>query len=238
VVSATQTKRRLEWAFLGRLAYARAERLQCLVRDRIRSGLGEEALLLLEHPHVFTLGRNADAAEVLVDKAWLEARSIEVVSCDRGGRVTYHGPGQLVGYPILDLNPDRRDLRKYVQDLQAVLVNLLKELGIEAEARRRTEELGVWVGDSKIASIGVHVSRWITTHGFALNVDPELEYFSSIVPCGLHGVKMTSIAEVTHVDYELGEIAALCIRHFAQVFAREPVQIPFEQLKTHWPIAS
>ena len=237
MVSATQEERTLEWAFLGCLPYAQADRLQSRIRERLRSGAGEEALLLLEHPHVFTLGRNADASEVLVDEAWLEARNIEVVSSDRGGRVTYHGPGQLVGYPIVDLNPDRRDLRKYVHDLQAVLVGLLQDLGIESEARRRSEELGVWVGGRKIASIGVHISRWITTHGFALNVNPDLKYFSSIVPCGLHDVEMTSISEVIDVDYELDEIAALCARHFANVFARNPTQIPFEQLKTHWPIA-
>lgn len=199
-------------------------------RELLRSGEACETLLLLEHPHVYTLGRNASRSDILVDSDWLQNRGVEVVECDRGGQVTYHGPGQLVGYPILDLNPDRRDLRRYVRDLQEVLVRVLVEVGLAAEARSQGPEIGVWVKGRKIASLGVHVSRWITTHGFALNVNTDLSYFAAIVPCGLHGVEMTSISELTGGAIPLPEMAELCVRHMAEVFQRSPLDVSPERM--------
>ena len=211
--------RELRYGFLGRLGYGRAVRLQERLRDRLRAG-GPEHLLLLEHEHVYTLGRNADRADVTAGPAWLTARGVAVEETDRGGRVTYHGPGQLVVYPILDLNPDRRDVRRYVRDLQQVLVRTLAELGVAAEGRGRQEEIGVWVGAEKIASIGVHLSRWLTTHGCALNLTTDLSYFDGIVPCGLRGVRMTSLERLTGRRIEPAEAAELCAGHFAAVFER------------------
>lgn len=232
------TRRRLQWSFLGRLDYVRADALQRRLRERLQQGSGPEALLLLEHPHVYTLGRNADQTEVLVDREWLRAHRAEVVSSDRGGKVTYHGPGQLVGYPIVDLHPDRRDVRGYVRDLQEVLVRTLAIFGVGARPGRRSEEIGVWAGERKIASIGVHISRWITTHGFALNVTTDLSYFRAIVPCGLAGVEMTSIETLSGSAPALPDVAAVCARHFGEVFERTLVRVTPERLIERWPIAS
>jgi len=217
--------RPLYWSYLGRLLYGEAAELQDRLRQRVREEQAGDFLVLLEHPHVYTLGRNADQGDILVDAGWLKSRGAEVFASDRGGRVTYHGPGQLVGYPIVDLNPDRRDLRRYVRDLQDVLVRVLKDLNVEAEARHKTEEIGVWVDDQKIASIGVHVSRWITTHGFALNLSTDLSYFSSIVPCGLRGVRMTSVEAQTGRRIEMEEVSRRLAKSFAEVFQRAPLSV-------------
>ena len=182
--------RPLHWTWMGRVPYAEAVELQHQARRAVRDGEGPERFLLLEHPHVYTLGRNADGADVLAGSDWLRARGIEVAECDRGGQVTYHGPGQLVGYPVVNLSPDRRDIRRYVHDLQEVLIRTLAEYGIEARPGEEQALIGVWVGERKIASIGVHLSRWITTHGFALNVSTDLSYFGGIIPCGLDQVEM------------------------------------------------
>lgn len=215
--------RRLHWDFLGRVPYAEAVGLQLASRDAVKRGEGPERLLLLEHPHVYTLGRNADAGDVLTRAEALEACGIEVADTDRGGQVTYHGPGQLVGYPILNLSPDRRDVRRYVRDLQEVLIRTLAVYGVAAEARDGQAFVGVWVGNAKIASIGVHLSRWVTTHGFALNVSTDLAYFAGIVPCGLHQVRMSSIERETGGAPALAETAAVCARVFGEVFDRELV---------------
>lgn len=222
--------RTLDWCYLGTLDYRRSLALQESRREKLRAGQANEALLLLEHPHIYTLGRNADRADVLADSDWLQSRGVNIEECDRGGQVTYHGPGQLVGYPILDLNPDRRDLRRYVRDLQEVLVRVLAEVGLVAEPRSKSTEIGVWVEGKKIASLGVHVSRWITTHGFALNVNTDLSYFAAIVPCGIRGVEMTSVAEITGQNLPLRDLAALCVHHTAEVFQRRPLALTSEQL--------
>ena len=211
--------RALRYGFLGRLGYREAVRLQEDVRAGLRAG-GPEHLLLLEHEHVYTLGRSADRADIRAGAPWLAARGVAVEESDRGGQVTYHGPGQLVGYPILNLDPDRRDVRRYVLDLQEVLVRTLAGLGVAAEGRGEQAEIGVWVGDEKIASIGVHLSRWLTTHGFALNLTTDLSYFAGIVACGLEGVRMTSVERLTGRRIEPAEVADRCAGHFAAVFGR------------------
>lgn len=216
-------RRPLHGDFLGRIPYAEALAIQHAVRDALKRDEGPEHLLLLEHPHVYTLGRNADAGDVLAGPEWLRAKGVEVVECDRGGQVTYHGPGQLVGYPIVNLSPDRRDIRRYVRDLQEVLVQTLADFGVTAEGRQEQSLIGVWVGEEKIASIGVHLSRWITTHGFALNVSTDLSYFTGIIPCGLHQVRMTSVERLLGIAPPLPEVAAAAARHFARIFDRELV---------------
>lgn len=219
----SQIRRRLLWGFLGRVPYREGVELQLAAREGVKRGTGPEHLLLLEHPPVYTLGRNAGAADIVAGPEWLAARGIEVAESDRGGQVTYHGPGQLVGYPILNLSPDRRDVRRYVRDLQEVLIRTLADFGVRAEPRDGQAYVGVWVGAEKIASIGVHLSRWVTTHGFALNVSTDLSVFAGIVPCGLSGVSMTSIERLTGRAPSLPEIAAVCARHFGEIFDRELV---------------
>lgn len=215
--------RRTHWTILGRVDYARAARLQLAVREALRRGDGPERLLLLEHPPVYTMGRNASAEDLLWTDLERKRQGIEVHATDRGGQVTYHGPGQLVGYPIVDLHPDRRDIRRYVRDLQESLVRTLAELGLEAQGGAG-DQIGVWVEGRKIASIGVHLSRWLTTHGFALNLDPTLAHFAGIVPCGLQDVSMTSVARELGGAPPLEEVALRYVRHFGSVFEREPVE--------------
>ena len=148
------------------------------------------------------------------------SNAMPVYGIERGGRATYHGPGQLVGYPILDLNPDRRDVRRYVRDLQTVLIRTLEHYDLAAHGGAESATVGVWVGERKIASIGVHLSRWITTHGFALNVATDLSLFDGIVPCGLPGVVMTSIEAEVGSAPDLEEISGICAGEFARVFER------------------
>jgi lipoyl(octanoyl) transferase len=225
--------RALHWTWLGHIPYTEAVELQHAVSDALKSGEGPERFLLLEHPHVYTLGRNADGSDVLAGADWLRARGVEVAECDRGGQVTYHGPGQLVGYPIVNLSPDRRDIRRYVRDLQEALIRTLAGYGIEGRPGEEAAFIGVWVGKRKIASIGVHLSRWITTHGFALNVSTDLSYFSGIIPCGLNQVEMTSIEQLigpTGKTPALPDVAADCARHLAEILGREPVSDPCPDL--------
>lgn len=216
-------RRQTRWCFLGRVGYDRATRLQKELSDRLAGGSGDEYLLLLEHPHVYTLGRGAGNDDVLVDPAWLRSRGVEVAKTNRGGQVTYHGPGQLVGYPIIDLKPDRRDVRRYVQDLQQVLVDTLAGYGIEARGEGEQERIGVWSGARKVASIGVHLSRWVTTHGFALNVTTDLGYFDGIVPCGLTDVAMASVETLSGARPALEEVASSAAEQFGEVFERDLV---------------
>ncbi|HTS83288.1 MAG TPA: lipoyl(octanoyl) transferase LipB [Myxococcaceae bacterium] len=187
---------------LGRVEYEDGLRLQALfARARKEGGVGD-VLLLLEHPPVLTLGRGASRADVLAGPEALEARGVEVHETDRGGEVTYHGPGQIVGYPILDLAPDRKDVRRHVRSVEEGMIRALAEHGIEAA--RIAKWPGVWVGSEgagdarKIGAVGVHIARWITTHGFALNVNTALEDFQLIVPCGIRE------AGVTSMERELG----------------------------------
>jgi lipoyl(octanoyl) transferase len=215
--------RPLHWDYLGRVPYAEAVETQHAARAALKTGEGPERFLLLEHPHVYTLGRNASAEDVLASPEWLAARGVGIAECDRGGQVTYHGPGQLVGYPVVNLSPDRRDIRRYVRDLQEVLIRTLADYGVGSRPGEEQAFIGVWAGEAKIASIGVHLSRWITTHGFALNVSTDLSYFRGIIPCGLHQVSMTSIERLVGHAPPLPEIAEVCAGHFGRIFGRELV---------------
>jgi lipoyl(octanoyl) transferase len=228
-------ERACEARFLGRIAYPEGVRLQeRLVRD-LGAGEGGEALLLLEHPHVVTLGRGADGGHVLMDEATRAARGIGLYETGRGGDVTYHGPGQLVGYPILDLRPDRCDVHAYVRDLEEVLILTAREFGVEG--RRVAGRTGVWVacGDGggttslKLAAIGVRVSRWITSHGFAFNVSTDLSYFEHIVPCGIADAGVTSLRELTGRDPGLEEVSLVAARRFGEVFGRAMIGLARER---------
>jgi lipoyl(octanoyl) transferase len=227
----TTAPRRLRWTFLGRVPYGPTAELQERLRRDVRNGRGEEHLLLLEHSPVFTVGRNASEADVTATGAWLRERGVEVHRTNRGGRVTYHGPGQLVGYPIVNLSPDRRDVRRYVSDLQETLIRTLAEYGIAARRRQGQKLVGVWVGEKKIASIGVHLARWITLHGFALNVATDLAYFSGIVACGLPQVEMTSIELLTGEAPRLEDVASRLAHHLSRILGRQPAPIDPEPLR-------
>jgi lipoyl(octanoyl) transferase len=217
--------RETRWTWLGRVPYGPTAALQREIREALARGAGPERLLLLEHDPVYTLGRNASGTDVLLPAGVLASLGIEVAETDRGGQVTYHGPGQLVGYPILDLAPDRRDVRRYVRDLQEVLVAVLDELGIRARGGEG-EKIGVWVEHRKIASIGIHLARWRTTHGFALNVAPELDRFGGIVACGMPDVVMTSIVRESGRAPELPALAGRVVERFAERFGRRLIADP------------
>jgi lipoyl(octanoyl) transferase len=211
----------LEARWLGRIGYERGLALQREAAERVAVG-GPESLLLLEHEPVFTLGRNATAADVLFTPEKRRELNIALYESDRGGKVTYHGPGQLVGYPVLNLDPDRRDVRRYVRDLEEVLIRTLADFGVTAARSPRPERLSsVWVGDAKIAAIGVHLSRWITTHGFALNVtDDPLPFFRGIVPCGITDGGITSIERSLGKRLEPKDVVPPLVGRFAEVFGR------------------
>ncbi|HLF84186.1 MAG TPA: lipoyl(octanoyl) transferase LipB, partial [Blastocatellia bacterium] len=187
-------------------------------------GEGPEQLLLLEHPHVFTLGRGADCANILADQQQLQSNSVEVHETGRGGDVTYHGPGQLVGYPIISLKPDRCDVHRYVRDIEEVLIRTIAEFGVVGT--RIAGLTGVWVGNQKIGAIGVRIARWITSHGFALNVNTDLSYFNMIIPCGITDKGVTSLSRLVGRSIDTREVAQTTALNFGKVFGREMV-LPF-----------
>lgn len=204
---------------LGRVAYGRALQLQQELVDARKLGRIPDQLLLLEHPHVITLGRNGHRENLLAPEEVLARAGISFYPTDRGGDVTYHGPGQLVGYPILDLRDWKRDVGAYVRGVEQALIDTLADFGIAAG--RVPKLTGVWVDGCKVAAIGVHISRWVTSHGFALNVNTDLGYFQYIVPCGLTK-PVTSMAQLG-VRASLPEVARSLAVHFGRVFDCEMV---------------
>ena len=211
-----QTRGTLEIARLGTVGYADALALQDALVAARRDDLIGDTMLLLEHPHVFTLGRGAD------ERYLLQAMpGVPVFRVSRGGQVTYHGPGQLVGYPILKLEGRDRDVHLYLRRLEQTLIDALARMGIAAG--RRAGLTGVWVSERKIASLGVGVRRWITLHGFALNVCTELEYFDAMVPCGIAACEMTSVGREIGRHANLDATAEAVQESFAAVFGYERV---------------
>ena len=200
------------------MPYGEALALQrALVEDR-RADRIPDTLLLVEHPHVLTLGVRGDGgrSHILASADALASRGVEIHETGRGGDITYHGPGQVVGYPIIDLKPDRCDVHRYVRDLEDVLIRTASDYGVLAE---RVDGLtGVWVGREKLAAIGVRIARWITSHGFALNVTTNLDYFALIVPCGIADRGVTSLAGLTGRAIDPVEVANRTAGHFANVF--------------------
>ena len=201
------------------MRYGEAFQIQQQIASERKEGLGTDHLLFVEHPHVITIGRNGREENLLAPLEMLERAGIEVHQTDRGGDVTYHGPGQIVGYPIIDVRDWKRDVGAYVRGIEQVLIATLQDFGIRAG--RIAGLTGVWAVDrshveAKIAAIGIHLSRWISTHGFALNVSTDLEYFRYIVPCGLTK-PVTSMAALG-VAAEIIEVKQAVIRHFGSVF--------------------
>jgi len=209
-------------AHLGLVSYARALELQrAVARARISGAIAHDVLLLLEHPPVITLGRSSKAQHLVATPAMLAERGVELYEAERGGDVTFHGPGQLVGYPIVNLRGHRQDLHWYLRQVEAVLIRALEGNGLPAE--RSEGRTGVWTSGRKIASIGVHARDWVTWHGFALNVSNDLSFFDLIVPCGLSGVTMTSIGrELGGAAPSLANVAETVGRSFGSVFALDP----------------
>lgn len=210
----------LEVRRLGLVRYADGLELQrALVEDRRRDRI-PDTLLLLQHPHVVTIGVKKDGrAHIIATPEQLQARGVEVFETGRGGDVTYHGPGQIVGYPIIDLNPDRRDVHKYVRDLEEVMIRVCADYDVVAGRSKGFS--GSWVSDAKIGAIGVRISRWVTSHGFAFNVTTDVDFFNLIVPCGIADRGVTSLAKETGRAVEIAEVENHFIDHFAAVFARD-----------------
>ncbi len=216
--------RELQVRRLGRVAYDDALALQKRFVELRKADAIPDQLLLLEHPAVITLGvkTRADRSHVVATPELLEREGVEVVESGRGGDVTYHGPGQLVGYPILDLRPDRCDVHRYVRDLEEVLIHAARSFGIVAH--RSPGLTGAWVGDEKLAAIGVRIARWITSHGFALNVSTKLEHFDFIVPCGIPDKGVTSLEKLTGHAVLMGLAEDAVALAFGEVFQRIPIE--------------
>lgn len=208
---------------LGLIRYAAAVTMQERVVTARKAGAIGDVLLLCEHPHVITLGRNGNRENLLASENVLKQKGVELHETNRGGDVTYHGPGQLVGYPILDLGAIRKDVRWYVRMLEEVMIRATAEFGIDAG--REEGKIGVWVGDAgrseKLAAIGVHLSRWITSHGFAYNVSTDLRYFDLMVPCGIAGRKATSLEKLLGRAVGREEPSEKITRSFGEIFGLE-----------------
>ncbi len=216
-------------ADLGVMRYAESLELQrAVARARISGEMAEDVLLLVEHPPVVTLGRGTKAGSLTASPELLAARGAELFEVDRGGDVTFHGPGQLVGYPIMDLKRHRQDLHWYLRQVEEALIRALAPFGIAGE--RSAGYTGVWTAGRKLASIGVHARDWVTWHGFALNVSTDLAWFDLMIPCGIGGVEMTSVARETSASADevpaLGTLAReRVVAGFAEVFELEPVPV-------------
>ncbi len=205
------------FARLGVTDYLEAWEVQKVIARQRGEGSLPDTLILLEHPHTYTLGRRGKLSDVLVGEAALKQMGVQVCHVDRGGEVTYHGPGQLVAYPIVDVRPLGGPVI-YVRTLETVLINTLRDFGLEAH--RADSLTGVWIGHEKIAAIGVKISRGITTHGLALNVNPDLSYFQHIVPCGIEGMAVTSLERLLGCPVSLEEVALRLVHHFGLLFRR------------------
>src|SRR5688500_11429417 len=211
---------------LGRRPYAEVLELQrAVARARVSGGVAADGLLLVEHPPVVTLGRSSKGAHLVASAELLAARGIELFEVERGGDVTFHGPGQLVGYPIIDLKRHRQDLHWFLRQVEEALIRILSEYDVPGE--RSTGYTGVWTRDRKIASIGVHARDWVTWHGFALNVTTDLSYFDLIIPCGIEGVTMTSIARESpdSTRLSIAEAGLSAAARFGEVFDLAPVTV-------------
>jgi lipoate-protein ligase B len=215
--------RRITVAELGVVDYDDALAMQTAVLAARIDGRITDTLLMMEHPHVFTLGRGADEGFIVGNTKGVPIRRVS-----RGGQVTYHGPGQLIGYPILKLEGRDRDVTRYLRSLEAAMIDALAKFDIDAG--RRDGMTGVWVGARKIASIGVGIRRWTTWHGFALNVSTDLSYFDSIVPCGIDGCRMTSVCDVTKRAVSVREFTAVMRESFARVFNYDVVSVKAAQV--------
>jgi lipoyl(octanoyl) transferase len=217
---------------LGLIPYPAAWELQRQLVEARKAGAIPDVLLLCEHPHAITLGRNGKREHLRAGNHLLAQMGVEFHDTDRGGDITYHGPGQIVGYPILDLAGHRRDVRWYVAQLEEVMIRISADFGVAA--RRAEGRHGVWVdaaaGEEKLGALGVRLSRWVASHGFAYNISTDLRYFDLIVPCGIAGSRATSLERILGRPVEIGAARASVAVHFAEVFGGDLVQISHERL--------
>lgn len=204
----------------GVVPYRESVVLQEAYVKLVASGAETEKLILLEHPHVITLGRGFHPENLLVSPGWLESNGVAVEESGRGGDITYHGPGQVVGYPILSI-ADQPDLHQYLRNLEELMIRCVRDFGIEAG--RKPGMTGIWVGDEKLGAIGVRVARWVTSHGFALNVNPDLKYFEYMIPCGIRQHGVTSMKKLLNREIPLDEIHACLVPHFEVIFQRKVI---------------
>lgn len=222
---------------LGLLSWSDAYALQQRIVAARKAGAIDDVLLICEHPHVLTLGRNASQENLLASENVLRQKNVELRETNRGGDITYHGPGQIVGYPILNLDPIRRDVHWYVRTLEEAMIRASADFGITAY--RIPGKTGIWVQppgnipDEKLAAIGVHISRWVTSHGFAFNVSTDLRYFDLIIPCGIADRKATSLEKLLHRNVALAEVKPRLTHHLAELFSLTPREVtPSELLET------
>jgi len=213
-----ESARVLEVTNLDLVEYGEGLGIQERLRAEVAAGRLPDQLLLLEHPPVVTVGRHAGLGNLCVTPEELERRGVALHHTGRGGDITFHGPGQLVGYPVMDLNPDRRDVHRYVRDLEEAMIRTLADFGVSAG--RIPSLTGVWIGDLKIAAIGVRISRWITTHGFAFNVATDLDFFRLIIPCGIRERGVTSLSRMLRRDVTVDEVRPALAGRFGEVFGR------------------
>jgi lipoyl(octanoyl) transferase len=222
----SEEQRTVQWCDLGRTRYAPVWDLQRRLHAAVASEAVSDTVLLTEHEHVYTLGKSGDVNHLLADRAELERSGVDFFEIDRGGDITYHGPGQIVCYPILNLERYQKDIHWYLRQLEEVIIRTLRHAGVQAD--RSAGETGVWVANEKIAAIGIKVNRWTTMHGFALNVTTDLRFFGRIIPCGIFHKGVTSLAECTGRDMKIQDITAVLRKEFESVFgtALKNVDLP------------
>jgi len=217
----------------GRIAYGPAFALQRELVAARKSGAVPDVLLFCEHPHVITLGRNGQTQNLLAGENVLRQMNVEFYETDRGGDITYHGPGQIVGYPILDLTQHKRDVRWYVEQLEEMMIRTAADYGLAA--RRILCRHGIWIdtsaGEEKLAALGVHLSRWVTSHGFAFNVSTDLRYFDLIIPCGIKDKRTTSLERALGRPTSLDEARDRLARHFTEIFHADPRPVSLDVLR-------
>lgn len=218
-------ERQLTVQRLGRVDYETALALQKETERAVQTGAQPDTLLLLEHPHTLTIGRRGDNAGILMSAESLAACGVSVFETNRGGKITYHGLGQIVGYPIINLSPDREDVHRYVRDLEAVLIRTMNDFKIDAFPIPGLT--GVHTKRGKVAAIGVHIARWVTTHGFALNVNTDLSYFDLIIAC--EGEPVTSMQELLGHEVELSAVEESIIKNFVDVFEIQTFSVPAKE---------
>lgn len=206
----------LFYADPGLTGYQEAWDLQKSLHSLRYEGKIKDTFIMLEHPHTYTLGKTADKNNLIGSDEFLRDREIKVFEIDRGGDITYHGPGQIVGYPIINLQDWKPDTHLYLRTLEQVIIDVLKDYGIESG--RKPEYTGVWVGESKIAAIGIKISRWITMHGFAFNINTDLDLFNGIIPCGIKEKEVTSLKKLLNKEIYIGEVKAKLLLRFMEHF--------------------
>ncbi|MBI5809551.1 MAG: lipoyl(octanoyl) transferase LipB [Ignavibacteriales bacterium] len=217
------TYRKFNYCDLGLIDYRSAWDLQKEIFDKRIDDKTDDAFFLLEHPHTYTLGKVARIENLLMNDSQLKELGISVYEIDRGGDITYHGPGQIVGYPIINLKNWKEDTHEYLRSLEQVIINVCKEYGLETE--RKTNYTGVWIGERKIAAIGIKISRWVTMHGFAFNINTDLNFFNGIIPCGIKEKGVTSLSKELGNEISIQEVKEKLVNQFKIIFGYDDYQV-------------